>query len=101
MGNNVLHLCYIGDRGVRKVNLREANQRFSQLVREVQETREPVSVYRHGELAVEIHPPAQPSGVRVLTPEQQAALDSLFDTARRFGKPSKGRKLTRDEMHER
>ncbi|MEJ0040885.1 MAG: type II toxin-antitoxin system Phd/YefM family antitoxin [Rhizomicrobium sp.] len=43
---------------MRKVNLREANQRFSQLVREVQETGEPVSVYRHGELAVEIHPPA-------------------------------------------
>jgi antitoxin (DNA-binding transcriptional repressor) of toxin-antitoxin stability system len=85
---------------MRKINLREANQRFSQLVREVQETGEPVSVYRHGELAVEIHPPAKASGARVLTPEQQAALDSLFETARR-AKPSKGRKLTRDEMHER
>ncbi len=86
---------------MRKINLREANQRFSQLVREVQETGEPVSVYRHGELAVEIHPPAKASGMRVLTPAQQAALDSIFDTARRFGKASRGRKLTRDEMHER
>lgn len=100
MGNKVLQLCYIGGRSVRKVNLREANQRFSQLVREVQETREPVSVYRHGELAVEIHPPAKPSGARVLTPEQEAALKSMFEVARR-GRPSKGRKLTRDEMHER
>jgi antitoxin (DNA-binding transcriptional repressor) of toxin-antitoxin stability system len=86
---------------MRKINLREANQRFSQLVREVQETGEPVSVYRHGELAVEIHPPAQSSNVRVLTAEQQKALDSMFETARRHARASKGRKLTRDEMHER
>ncbi|HEY0105756.1 MAG TPA: type II toxin-antitoxin system Phd/YefM family antitoxin [Rhizomicrobium sp.] len=85
---------------MRKINLREANQRFSQLVREVQETREPVSVYRRGELAVEIHPPAASSGIRVLTPEQKAAIESIFETARR-GRPSKGRKLSRDEMHER
>ena len=86
---------------MRKINLREANQRFSQLVREVQETGEPVSVYRHGELAVEIHPPTKASGVRVLTPEQQAALDSLFEIAHRVRGKSRGRKLTRDEMHER
>jgi len=85
---------------MRKINLREANQRFSQLVREVQETREPVSVYRHGELAVEIHPPARSSGVRALTPEQEAALNEMFEIAKR-ARPSKGRKLTRDEMHER
>jgi antitoxin (DNA-binding transcriptional repressor) of toxin-antitoxin stability system len=85
---------------MRKINLREANQRFSQLVREVQQTREPVSVYRHGELAVEIHPPAESSGVRVLTPEQKAAIEAMLETARR-ARPSKGRKLTRDEMHER
>ncbi len=85
---------------MRKVNLREANQRFSQLVREVQETGEPVSVYRHGELAVEIRPPAKASTGRKLTAEQEAALKSLFEIARR-GKPSRGRKLTRDEMHER
>jgi antitoxin (DNA-binding transcriptional repressor) of toxin-antitoxin stability system len=85
---------------MRKINLREANQRFSQLVREVQETREPVSVYRHGELAVEIHPPGKASGARVLTPEQKAAIKEMFEIAKR-GRPSKGRKLTRDEMHER
>ncbi len=86
---------------MRKVNLREANQRFSQLVREVQETGEPVSVYRHGELAVEIHPPANRGTVRKLTSEQEAALKSMLDTARRFGRKSDGRKMTRDEMHER
>ena len=85
---------------MRKINLREANQRFSRLVREVQETGEPVSVYRHGELAVEIHPPGKASGVRVPTPEQQAALKSMLELSR-HARPSKGRKLTRDEMHER
>ena len=86
---------------MRKINLREANQRFSQLVREVQETGEPVSIYRHGELAVEIHPPARSGAARVLTPEQEAALKSLFETAHRVRGKSRGRKLTRDEMHER
>ena len=86
---------------MRKVNLREANQRFSQLVREIQETGEPVSVYRHGELAVEIHPPAKTSSVRVLSSAQEAALKSILDTAHRVRAKSRGRKLTRDEMHER
>ena len=86
---------------MRKINLRDANQHFSQLVREVQETGEPVSVYRRGEPAVEIHPSAKKSATRVLTPEQEAALSSMLDTARRFGHKSAGRKMTRDEMHER
>ncbi len=86
---------------MRKVNLREANQRFSQLVREVQETREPVSVYRHGELAAEIHPPSNRDAVRKLTPEQEAALKEMFEIAHRVRGKSRGRKLTRDEMHER
>ncbi len=85
---------------MRRINLREANQRFSQLVREVQATGEPVSVYRRGEPAVEIHPSAK-KGVRVLTPEQEAALSSMLETARKFGRKSVGRKMTRDEMHER
>ncbi len=86
---------------MRKINLREANQRFSQLVREVQETGEPVSVYRRGEPAVEIHPSAKKSAVRVLTPQQEVALSSMLETARKFGRKSVGRKMTRDEMHER
>ena len=101
MGKNVLHMSYIGVSKVRKINLREANQRFSQLVREVQETGEPVSVYRRGEPAVEIHPSVKRNAVRTLNPEQQAALTSMLETARKFGRKSVGRKLTRDEMHER
>ena len=84
---------------MRTVNLREANQNFSQLVREVRKTGESVLVLRHGEPEVEIRP-VQTGNVRVLTSEQKAALESMFETARR-AKPSKGRKLTRDEMHER
>lgn len=86
---------------MRKINLREANQRFSRLVREVQETGEPVSVYRRGEPAVEIHPSVKKGDVRILTPEQEAALNSMLETARKFGRKSVGRKMTRDEMHER
>ena len=86
---------------MRKINLREANQRFSQLVREVQQTGEPVSVYRRGEPAVEIHPSAKNRLSRVLTPEQEAALSCMLETARKYGRKSVGRKLTRDEMHER
>jgi antitoxin (DNA-binding transcriptional repressor) of toxin-antitoxin stability system len=88
-------------RAMRKMNLREANQRFSRIVREVQETGEPVAVYRHGELAVEIRPPAPPAGERKLTPEKEAALKEMFEIAHRVRGKSKGRKLTRDEMHER
>jgi prevent-host-death family protein len=86
---------------MRKINLREANQRFSQLVREVQETGEPVSVYRRGEPAVEIHPSAKKGVARVLTPGQEAALSAMLETARKFGRKSVGRKMSRDEMHER
>jgi prevent-host-death family protein len=86
---------------MRKINLREANQRFSQLVREVQETGEPISVFRRGEPAVEIHPSVKKSVIRALTPEQETALGSMLETARKFGRKSLGRKMTRDEMHER
>ena len=48
------------------VSLREASQKFAQLVREVEERREPVIVTRRGQPVVEIVPAwqAAPAGAR-------------------------------------
>lgn len=86
---------------MRKMNLRDANQQFSKLVREVEETGETIEILRNGEPAAELRPSSRRSSVRTLSPAQEAALKSILDTARRLGRKSKGRKLTRDEMHER
>jgi prevent-host-death family protein len=83
------------------INLRDANQQFSRLVREVQETGREYIVMRNGEEAVRISPARNPSERRKLSPEQQAALDSMFELAERVRGKSSGRKLTRDELHER
>jgi prevent-host-death family protein len=84
---------------MRKINLRDANQQFSRLVREVEETGETVQILRRGEPAAELRPVAHHP--RRLTAAQEAALKSMLETARKFGRKSVGRKLTRDEMHER
>jgi len=85
---------------IKTINLRDANQQFSRLVREVEETGREYVVLRNGKEAVRISP-AHPSEKRKLTAEQQAALDSLTETANRVRGKSDGKKLTRDEMHER
>jgi prevent-host-death family protein len=84
---------------MRKINLRDANQQFSRLVREVEETGETVQILRRGEPAAELRPVRNPE--RRLTAAQEAALKSMFETARKSGRKSVGRKMTRDEMHER
>jgi prevent-host-death family protein len=84
---------------MRKINLRDANQQFSRLVREVEETGETVKILRRGEPAAELRPVRNPE--RRLTAAQEAALKSMLETARKSGRKSAGRKMTRDEMHER
>jgi prevent-host-death family protein len=84
---------------MRKINLRDANQQFSRLVREVEETGETVQILRRGEPAAELRPVRNPE--RRLTAAQEAALKSMLETARKSGRKSVGRKMTRDEMHER
>ena len=126
---------------MKTITLREANQQFSKLMREIEETGETVVVLRNGKPAVklspvavrriatpeeqeeakqrlmdpgrsftfpddwkfnrdETHADALARANRALTPEQEAVLKSMLETAKR-AKPSKGRKLTRDELHER
>ncbi|HEX4301456.1 MAG TPA: type II toxin-antitoxin system Phd/YefM family antitoxin [Rhizomicrobium sp.] len=84
-------------RPMRQVDERDVNQ---QLIEQVEQTGEAVEILRHGKPAAEIRPSQQRSAIRTLTPEQEAALKSMFETAKR-AKPSDGIKMTRDEMHER
>jgi prevent-host-death family protein len=85
---------------MKRMNLRDANQQFSRLVRHVEETGETIEILRNGEPAAELRPSSRRSAVRELTPQQQAALKAMLATARRARKSS-GRKMTRDDMHER
>jgi prevent-host-death family protein len=87
---------------MKQVTLREANQQFSRLVREVEETGERVLVLRNGRPAVEIAPTRALRALRELTPEQQAAFDGFVKSALKRPGSSKGvRRWTRDELHER
>lgn len=86
---------------MKQVTLREANQQFSRLVREVEETGERVLVLRNGRPAVEIGPTTR-RAIRTLTCEQQMAVDAFLKAARTRPAKSKGaRTWTRDELHER
>lgn len=86
---------------MKQVTLREANQQFSKLVREVEESGECVLVLRNGKPAVEIAPTAR-RVMRKLTREQQAAVEAFLKAATARPGNSKGaRRWTRDELHER
>ena len=85
------------NRPMQQVNESEVHQ---QLVEQVERTGQSMEILRDGQPIAELRPSPQRSAVRVLTPEQEAAIKSLLETARQ-GRPSKGRKLTRDEMNER
>ena len=83
-------------------NLREANQEFSRLVREIERTGERVLVLRNGKPAVEIVPSGEKRAVRRRTPAQRRAVAAFLRSARtRPGASSGKRRFTRDELHER
>jgi prevent-host-death family protein len=87
---------------MKEVTLREANQQFSQLVREVEETGEGVCVLRNGKPAVDIMPSRKSKAERKLTPEQQQALDSFIRAARESPGDSTGEpRWTREDLYER
>jgi prevent-host-death family protein len=87
---------------MKQLNLREANQEFSRLVRKVEETGERVLVLRNGKPAVEIVPSGEKHAVRSRTPAQQRAVAAFLKSARtRPGNSSGRRRWTRDELHER
>jgi prevent-host-death family protein len=80
---------------MREVTLRDANQQFSKLVREVEETGETITVMRKGKPAVKIV--AVEEKVNGRTPEQEAALKRLLDPKNHFKSPP-GWKFNRDEV---
>lgn len=87
---------------MKQVTLREANQGFSRIVREIEESGEGVLVLRNGKPAVEIAPARAKRPARVLTSEQEQAIAAFLKAARRKpGKSSAERRWTRDSLHER
>ncbi len=80
-----------------EVTLREANQRFAQYVRAVEQG-EAFVITRRGKPVARLLP--MESGQRVLTPEQQAARERARERMRR-GIDMGGGRFDRDELHER
>lgn len=87
---------------MKQLNLREANQGFSRLVRQIERTGERVLVLRNGKPAVEIIPSGENRAVRRRTPAQERALRAFLKSARaKPGNSTGQRRWTRDELHER
>jgi prevent-host-death family protein len=80
---------------MKTITLRDANQQFSRLVREVEESGESVTVLRNGKPAVKIMA-AEPK-IAERTPAQKAALARLLDPKNHFMSPP-GFKFNREEM---
>jgi len=78
------------------VTLRDANQRFARCIREV-EAGEEFIITRNGKPVARLAPIANR---RVLTPQQQAALEIIRE-AMREGLPIGAGPLDRDALHER
>ena len=81
----------------RSVSAREANQQFSRILRDVEAGAE-IVVTRRGRPVARIVP-AQPSGERQLTPEQEAALERTRQRLEK-GWDLGGGKFNRDELYD-
>lgn len=81
----------------RTVSLRDANQHFARLMREVTDTGEEVIITRRGTPVARLVPvrPAK----RELTAEQKAALDFIFSLSA-LAKPDPDWKFNRDELYD-
>jgi prevent-host-death family protein len=81
----------------RSVSAREANQQFSRILRDVEAGTE-ILVTRRGRPVARIVP-AQPSGERRPTPEQEAALERTRQRLEK-GWDLGGGKFNRDELYD-
>jgi prevent-host-death family protein len=81
----------------RTINLRDANQQFSKLVREVEESGQEFVILRNGKEAARLGPAKPKTEERKLTPEQEAALARLM-APKNLGTPPPGWKFNREEM---
>lgn len=84
---------------VKELTLREANQQFSKIVREVAETGQEVVVLRNGKATVRIVP-FEEKAKRRLSPAQEGALNAFLEFARASTAKSKS-PWTREELYER
>jgi prevent-host-death family protein len=80
---------------MRAVTAREANQAFSELLSKV-EGGEEVLITKHGRPVAVISPYLQPE----MTAERRKRIDKVLALTKK-GLPWRGRRFTRDEMHER
>ncbi len=81
---------------MRTVGAREANQRFSELLREVESGKE-VTITRNGKPVARM----SPAGRKALTGKaREKAIEKMVEAMEK-GLDFGGRRFTRDEMHER
>jgi prevent-host-death family protein len=82
---------------MKTVSARQANQAFSELLSQV-ERGEEVVILKHGHHVAVLSPYRSP----VITPERQQAIDPAIEVMSK-GLPwgRRGRRFSRDEMHER
>ena len=82
---------------MKTINLRDANQQFSKLVREIEETGEPVLILRNGKPAARLSSVEEHS--KKLTREQEEAKKRLMDPAYNLTLPYDW-KFNRDDIYE-
>src|SRR5665213_34304 len=81
---------------MKTLNLRDANQQFSKLVREIEATGETVLVLRDGKPAIRMMPAEEKVFPRKLTSRQEQALARLLDPKNRIRSPE-GWKFNRED----
>ena len=91
----VLQVCYISH--MREINLRDANQQFSKLVREIEETGETVLVMRNGKPSIKLGPVEERAPK--LSQAQAEAKARLMSPEARFSTPDDW-KFNREEIYD-
>jgi len=85
---------------MKTLNLRDANQQFSKLVREIEATGEGVLVLRDGKPAIRMLPAEEKP--RRFSADRQRAIEELLESMKHPGRSAPDAPhLTRDELHER
>jgi prevent-host-death family protein len=82
----------------KSISLRDANQRFAQIIRSVEEKNETIVITRRGTAVAKISPMRE--GKRALTSAQQRTLDQLFKAAHKQKLSSGGWTFNRDEIYD-
>ena len=85
---------------MKTLNLRDANQQFSKLVREIKTTNEPMLVLRNNKPMIKLMPAKERTFPRKLTSEQEATMTRFFDPKNRFKSNNADWKISRDALHD-